>query len=107
MVLDQGQGVARLTSTYTDIKVHGPTNFRLETVRLVQTTVKAPGSFPTFLTQMSSASNASGTCRVGFYSLLLPRASESFNLILGFPYVNCILRKTLRREIATSDNKVP
>ncbi|KDR14109.1 Protein takeout [Zootermopsis nevadensis] len=34
MVLDQGQGVARLTSTYTDIKVHGPTNFRLETVRI-------------------------------------------------------------------------
>jgi len=33
LVLNQGQGAVSLTSTYTDIKVYGPTAFKLETVR--------------------------------------------------------------------------
>jgi hypothetical protein len=33
LVLNQGQGAVRLTSTYTDIKLYGPTDFRLDAVR--------------------------------------------------------------------------
>jgi hypothetical protein len=32
LVLNQGHGAVTLTSTYTDIKVYGPTEFRLDSV---------------------------------------------------------------------------
>ncbi|PNF31864.1 Protein takeout, partial [Cryptotermes secundus] len=34
LVFNQGHGAVTLTSTYTDIKVYGPTEFRLDTVRI-------------------------------------------------------------------------